>query len=151
MYHEIDIKNISSGISAGFPGSTSGKEPGLPTGNARDVGLIPGSERCPGEGHCNPPQYSCFENPMDRGDWWATVHKVTQSQTQQKRLRARAPVVRTPHFYCCGHGYNLWSGVLRFSKLCGAAKIKRKKKKRERERIAVPSINITYFFEKKKL
>ena len=84
MYHEIDIKNISSGISTGFPGSTSGKEPDLPTGNARDMGLTPGSERVPGEGHGNPAQYSCFENPMDRGDWWATVHGITQSQTQLK-------------------------------------------------------------------
>ena len=47
----------------------------------RDVGLIPGSGRSPGEGHGNPPQYSCLENPMDRGAWQATVHRVTKSGT----------------------------------------------------------------------
>ena len=51
-----------------------------PTANARDVGLIPGSERLPGEGYGNPLQHSCLENPMDRGAWWATVHGVTKSQ-----------------------------------------------------------------------
>ena len=50
MYHEIDIKNISSGISTGFPGSTSGKEPDLPTGNARDMGLTPGQKESPEKG-----------------------------------------------------------------------------------------------------
>ena len=43
--------------------------------------LIPGSERFPGEGHGNPLQYSCLENPMDRGAWWAAVHRVSQSRT----------------------------------------------------------------------
>ena len=46
--------------------------------NAGDVGLIPGSERSPGEGNDNPLQYSCLENPMDRGAWQATVHGVTK-------------------------------------------------------------------------
>ena len=50
--------------------------------NAGDVGLIPGSGRSPGEGNSNPLQYSCLENPMDRGAWRATVHGVTQSWTQ---------------------------------------------------------------------
>ena len=49
--------------------------------DVRDVGLIPGSGRSPGEGHGNPLQYSCLENPMDRAAWEAMVHKVTQSQT----------------------------------------------------------------------
>jgi len=44
----------------------------------RDAGLIPGSEEIPGEGHGNPLQHSCLENPMDRGVWWATVHGVTE-------------------------------------------------------------------------
>ena len=43
---------------------------------AGDTGLIPGSGRSPGEGHGNPLQYSCLENPKDRGAWWATVHWV---------------------------------------------------------------------------
>ena len=49
---------------------------------AGDLGLIPGSERSPGEGNGNPVQYSCLENPMHRGAWRATVHGVTKSQTQ---------------------------------------------------------------------
>ena len=43
-----------------------------------DVSLIPGSESSPGEGNGNPLQYSCLDNPMDRGAWWATVHMVTR-------------------------------------------------------------------------
>ena len=45
------------------------------------MGSIPGSERSPGEGNGNPLQYSCLENPMDRGAWWAAVHGVTKSRT----------------------------------------------------------------------
>ena len=47
-------------------------------GDARDVGLIPGTGRSPGEGNGNPCKYSCLENPMDRGDWWSTVHGVVK-------------------------------------------------------------------------
>ena len=47
-------------------------------GDVRDVGSIPGSGRSPGEGNSNPLQYSCLENPMDRGAWRATVHGVTE-------------------------------------------------------------------------
>ena len=57
--------------------------PNLPA-NARDVrdmGLIPGSGRSPGEGNGNPLQYSCLENPMDRGAWQAIVLRVTRSWT----------------------------------------------------------------------
>ena len=50
-------------------------------GNVRDLGLIPGLGRSPGEGNGNPLQYSCLENPMDRGARKATVHGVTKSQT----------------------------------------------------------------------
>ena len=55
-------------------------------GDVRDVTLIPGSERSLGGGHGNPSQYSCLENPMDRGAWPATVHRVTKSWTQLKQL-----------------------------------------------------------------
>ena len=48
------------------------------TGDAREVGSIPGSGRSPGEGNGNPLQYSCLENPMDRGAWRATVHRVAR-------------------------------------------------------------------------
>ena len=51
-------------------------------GDIRDVGLIPGSGRFPGGRNGNQVQYSCLENSMDRGAWWATVHGVAKSQTQ---------------------------------------------------------------------
>ena len=57
----------------GFPGGSYNKESAYNTG---DPGLIPGLGRSPGEGNGNPLQYSCLENPMDRGAWWATVHRV---------------------------------------------------------------------------
>ena len=50
--------------------------------NAGDLSLIPGSGGSPGEGNGNPFQYSCLENPMDGGAWWATVHGVAKSQTR---------------------------------------------------------------------
>ena len=50
-------------------------------GDIRDAGSIPESGRPPGGGHCKPLQYSCQENLMDRGDWWATLHKVANSHT----------------------------------------------------------------------
>ena len=51
-------------------------------GDARDVGLIPGLGRSPGGGHGNPLQYFCLENPVDRGAWWAMVHRIAKSQTE---------------------------------------------------------------------
>ena len=53
-------------------------------GDARDAGLILGLERFPGEGHGSPLQYSCLENPMDRGAWWAAVHRGVKSCIQLK-------------------------------------------------------------------
>ena len=58
------------------------KNPPVNVGDIRDVGLIPGPGRSPGEGHGNPLQYSCLENPLDRGAWQATVHMVAKSQTR---------------------------------------------------------------------
>ena len=63
-----------------FLGGTSGKEATCQLGDIRDVCSIPGSGRSPGEEHGNPLQYSCLENPTDRGAWWATVHGVTKSR-----------------------------------------------------------------------
>ena len=48
-------------------------------GDVRDMGSVSGLGRYPGAGHGNPLQYSCLENPMDRGAWQATVHRVAQS------------------------------------------------------------------------
>ena len=53
-------------------------------GDAGDVGLILGLGRSPGGRRSNPLHYSCLENPMDRGAWWATVHSVAKSQTRLK-------------------------------------------------------------------
>ena len=65
----------------GFPDGSVIKNPPVNVGDVRDMGLIPGSGRSPGEGNGNPLQYSCQENPMDRAAWWATVHEVSESQT----------------------------------------------------------------------
>ena len=62
-----------------FPGGAAVKN--LPA-KAGGVVSIPGSGRSPGEGNGNPLQYSCLENSMDRGAWWAIVHRVTKSQTR---------------------------------------------------------------------
>ena len=59
------------------------KNPPANAGDLRDVGLIPGSGRSPGRGHDNPLQYSYLENLMDRGAWWATIHRVTESDTTE--------------------------------------------------------------------
>ena len=60
-----------------FSGGLDGKESAC---NAGDLGLIPGSRRFPGERNGYPFQYSCLENSMDRGAWWAKVHRVTNSR-----------------------------------------------------------------------
>ena len=62
-----------------FPGGSDGKASAY---NAEDPGSIPGWGRSPGEGNGTPLQYSCLENPMDGGDWWATVHGVAKSWTR---------------------------------------------------------------------
>ena len=66
-------------VGAGFPGGSVDKESACNAGNA---GSMPGSGRSPGGGHSNPLQYSCLENPMDRGALWATVHSVSRNQAQ---------------------------------------------------------------------
>ena len=65
----------------GFPGDLVGKESAC---NARDTGLIPRSERSPGEGNVYPLQYSCVENSLDSGPWQATVHGVAESDTTER-------------------------------------------------------------------
>ena len=57
------------------------KNPPASAGDMRDSGWIPGSGRCLGGGDGNPLQYSCLENPLDGGAWWATVHGVAKNRT----------------------------------------------------------------------
>ena len=59
--------------------------------DVRNAGSVPGLRRSPGEGNGSPLQYSRLENPMDRGAWWATVHRVTKSWTRLKRLSMHTP------------------------------------------------------------
>ena len=72
----------------GFPGGSDDKESAH---NSRDLSLIPGSGRSPGEGNGNPLQYSCLENPVHKETWSATVCRVTKSQT---RLRSKHSVFK---------------------------------------------------------
>ena len=87
---EVHTENVRGSVNAvfilyaphlwkGFPGGSDGNESAC---NARDLGSIPGLGRSPGGGQGNPLQYSCLENPLDRGAWRATVHRVTQSWTR---------------------------------------------------------------------
>ena len=63
----------------GFPGGSDSKASAC---NEGDPGSVPGLGRSPGEGNGNPLQYTCLENPMDGGAWWATVHGVAKSRTR---------------------------------------------------------------------
>ena len=75
----------------GVPWWLSGKEYACKAGATGDTG----SGRSPGEGHGNPLQYSCLENPMERKACWATVHGVTKNWTQLKRLSTHACTLYT--------------------------------------------------------
>ena len=68
-------------VTEGFPG---GSEVKVSACNSGDLGSIPGSGRSPGKGNGNPLQYSCLENSMDRGGWWATIYGVAKSWTYLK-------------------------------------------------------------------
>ena len=70
-------------LMSGKHGGSDGKEAICDAGN---LGSIPGSGRSPGERNGNPLQYSCLENPMDRGAWWATVRGVAKSQGMTEQL-----------------------------------------------------------------
>ena len=66
------------------------------------MGSIPGLGRSPGGGRDNPLQYSCLENPTDRGTWWVIVHRVAKSQTRLKQLstlsKSKKPLVTRNHY-----------------------------------------------------
>ena len=67
----------------GFPGGSVVKNPPASAGDTEGIGSVPGSVRSPG-GNGNLLQYSCLENPMDRGAWWAMVHGIAKSQTTER-------------------------------------------------------------------
>ena len=75
----VDAEVLKSGSKLSMPCDSDGEES---SHNVRDPGSIPGLGRCPGEENGNTLQYSCLENPMDRGAWKAIAHGVTKSQTQ---------------------------------------------------------------------
>ena len=77
------------------------KNPPANAGDVRDAGSIPGSGRSPGGGHGNPLQYSCLENPLDRGAWGAIVHMVAKSQTRLKQFNMhRTHTHSSAHPFC---------------------------------------------------
>ena len=80
-FHRVHylVELSKDGFELGFPDGSASKES---TCNAGGAGWIPGSERSPGGGNGNPLQYSCLGNPTDRGDWQATVQRVTKSRTR---------------------------------------------------------------------
>ena len=77
-------------FNGGFPDGSVVK---IMPANAGDSGSIPGSERSPREGNGNRLQYSCLENPMDRGAWWATVHGIAKEWDTTSRLSSRVQVI----------------------------------------------------------
>ena len=79
MVHNLDAKGTLADSRIVIINALVVKNPPADAGDLRDVGWIPGSGRSPGEGNGNPLQYSCLENPMDRGAWRATVHGVTEA------------------------------------------------------------------------
>ena len=84
MVQEKDDKSLDLGFNLkvellrDFPGDLVVKNPPANSGNVTDTDSIHGSGRSPGEGNGSPFQYSCLENPMDRGAWWATVHGMAE-------------------------------------------------------------------------
>ena len=77
-------------MEVGLPRQISSKESANSAGDPGDLGSIPGSGRFPGGGHGSTLQYSCRENPMDKGAWHAIVHGVSKSQTRLKQLNTHA-------------------------------------------------------------
>ena len=87
-----------------------------------DLGLIPGSGRSPGEGNGNPLQYSCLENPMDGGTWWAIVHGVTKSWTRLSdftftftKAGQAIPLLEYTHTHTHTHTYTLTNTYISFT------------------------------------
>ena len=88
---QATFSSICKLIAKGFPGGSLLKK--ISPANAGDTSLISGSGRSPGGGNDNPLQYSCLENPMDRGAWRAKVHEVTKSDTTEELSTAHSTAV----------------------------------------------------------
>ena len=86
------------------------KNPACQCKNIRDTGSVPGSGRSPGGGYGNPLQFSCLENPMDRGAWWVIVHRVAKSWTWLKQLRTHTHT-QMHKFYRKLNSYNFVRGL----------------------------------------
>ena len=86
MYTVLYLNYLCLSYYLGLSWWLSSKESACNAGGTGDLGSIPGPGRSPGEGHSNPLQDSCLKNPMDRGVWQATVHRVEKSQIQLKQL-----------------------------------------------------------------
>ena len=95
-------------LHGGFPDGSTGKEF---TCRAGDMDSIPGSGRSPGGRNGNPLQYSCLENPMDRGAWWATVHGVTKSWILLKWLHTKQNCNLPEHMSKIIHPIYEWKGI----------------------------------------
>ena len=80
MIYIRDISDIRHAVD--LSGGPVVKNPPASTGDTGDIGSVSGLGRSPGVGNGNPFQYSCLENSMDKGTWWATVHEAAKSQTQ---------------------------------------------------------------------
>ena len=91
------------------PATLVGKESAY---NSGDLGSIPGLGRSPGEGNGNPLQYSCLENPIDRGAWWATVHGVAKSWTQLSDFTLHTKVYLVIRFFGYSGSSLLCAGFL---------------------------------------
>ena len=93
------------------------KNPPANAGDLRDAGSTPGPGRFSGEGNCDPLQYSCLEDPMDRGAWWATVHGIAKSWTRLSNEHVHFSFTSS-HQPCshmlCGYCSRSWSSAWRF-------------------------------------
>ena len=89
---ETQVLFLGTGSLSDFPDGSAVKNP---PSNPRDLGLNPGSGRSPGEGNGNPLQSSCLENLMDRGAWWAAVHRVAKESDRPEHTREGS-------VSCCG-------------------------------------------------
>ena len=107
------LAKFSTSVGMGFPGSSVVKNP---PANAGDSGSVSGLGRSSGEGNGNPLQYSCLENPMDRGAWWATESYLTEGLSMhavdfmaEQKIRKRRKSRRTFNFFLqCIHWRNLY-------------------------------------------